>query len=121
MTTVPEFAQDLILEFIPACSRIGISKRIDSDNLNKIRNAKFLIRRVIYNWGLDYKEEMNYDHIQFSKLVYKRFYPMYLRKTFIESALDYLADDQLRLVNKFEFNEIIDELTEEELDEIGWD
>jgi len=117
----PDFAQDLILDYIPVCQRLGISKRIDSNNLEKIRNAKFLIRRVVYNWALDYKQEMNFDHIQFSKNIYKRFYPMYLRKSFIESALDYLAHDQQRLVNKFEFNEIVDALTEDELDDIGWD
>lgn len=117
---IPEFVQDLVLEYLPVVSRFGISNRIDNNNSKKLNSAVRIIRRIVYNWALDYSQEMNTDRFEYSKLTYKRFYPMNMRTAFMESALDNLAHDQNRLINKFTFNEIIEELTQEEINDIGW-
>lgn len=117
---IPEFALDLILEYLRPLESLGIDERTDNIILRKIANAKATIRRAVYNWKMDHKIAMNVNYFQIPKIVFKRFYPLNMRKVFIECALDLLAEDFERSVTKFEFNDIIDILTEEELDTIGW-
>ncbi len=109
----------VIVKFLPVYERFGFSEEIDTSTYRLILNAKYLLRRAFYNWAVDYRAEMDVNQYRISKSAYKRFYPLAHRRTFLEHALDYLADEQDRAARVMSFNEAIDELTEDELYVIG--
>ncbi len=130
MTSLPITSIDNIVSYLKPKEQMVIS---DKYKFIAIMKSKVKIRKVVAQWVIGYSISMNIDYYEIPKIVYKKYYPMKYRQSFIETALDllvsqdkerynliadYMSDENLSQVQSF--NNSVDLLTERELFFIGW-
>jgi len=130
MSDLPITSVDNIVSYLKPTEQMKIS---DKYKFIAIMKSKEKIKRVIKKWAIGYSIYMDNDYYEIPKIIYKKYYPIKYRQSFIETALDllifqdnnrymliseYMLDTNLSLVESF--NKSIDLLSERELFFIGW-
>jgi len=125
---IPNEIVDSIIRFMPYKKQATINKAYRKAVMNK---CKKIIFKATINWITQYKDNMDTAHYYIPKSVYKKFYPIKWRQSFIETVLDLFAADNIRynevvdICDKekslvLRFNKVIDVLNDNELFHIGW-
>ena len=130
MTSLPITSIDNIVSYLKPKEQMIIS---DKYKFIAIMKSKEKIRKVFKKWATGYSISMNIDYYEIPKIIYKKYYPMKYRQSFVETALDllvsndkhrynliasYMSDKNLSQVESF--NKSVDLLSESELFHIGW-
>lgn len=128
MSSIPITCVDNIISFLRPTEKMNINSKYRK---SVIANSKKIIKRNVIKWCEEYNERMNESMYFIPKKVYKKFYPLKFRISFMEEVFDLLVEDckrynivsNLMTINNNlvdNFNSVIDILTEEELFILGW-
>ena len=134
MNNIPE---DILTIILHNYLYIHDTKYINKSFYNKYtmeqEKAKKIIYKYVYKYMKEYENSQNIDFFRIPKHVYKKYYPMCYRQTFIISAFNHIYSindiersqqlhDLMTSNNSiiFRFNKCIDLLNGEELYIIGW-
>lgn len=118
---------DIIFSYLKPKEKLFINSKYRTQAINQ---SKEKIRKITYKWLLDYNEQIDNNYYYVPKIIYKRFYPLKYRISFIEKVLDMFAGSikynfVCDILNEYsslveQFNHIIDILSDDELFCIGW-
>lgn len=127
MTTISIDIVDNVFSYLKPKDKLLINSKYREQAINQ---SKEKIRKITTKWLLSYSEEMDNNYYHVPKIVYKKYYPLRYRQSFIEKVLDMTAcnikygivcdiiEEYDSLVDQF--NNIIDILSDDEMFCIGW-
>jgi len=107
MISLPVDSIAKIASFLPLCEQVKAFPEFNNC-LKKLEDKKKIIRRVVYNWLLDYS---NYGHFHCSKESLKRFTSLATRKKLLKHIRGNSDHMFYEIATKFAtFSEIVDQL-----------
>jgi len=134
MSMPPEIYNMVLNDYLTIYDNKNINKHIESIRQKKIKSSIYKINKLLYKYIINQRHDMDIEEYYIPKLLYKKYYPLSLRKSFILLVIK--KNNLIRyneIINVFNiynnnpknklvitFNKIIDLLSNNELFDIGW-
>lgn len=136
MNIPSEICDNILSNYLTIYDNKNINHSVENFRKNKIKKSINKINKLIYNYIVAFRKDMNVDEYDVSKYYYKKYYPLRYRKSMIilsMTKINLVNHDEVKklfdiynndITNKISlvdtFNKIIDLINIDELHYIGW-